>query len=370
MTQPTEGPQPGRNWDVAMDRIGQLDDKQWGNVVAIASADREIIDKMIAKASKPSLKTRLNNKIREATGRVQAVYTHTAQRLSEGAVQLASQARQFGENVADRATEFGQEVAGRVQAGREAVGQAIQQGSQAVRDRATEFGQAASDIALNTRDSVVQGAQAAGQAIRQGAQVVGDRATEFGQATADVARAGWDATVDGAQVAGQAVQQGARATADAAVAGGQRVAEAGRNVADRASRWGQVQKTRGSIIAEGARATMAALRNIGDDPTLRGVQAKDAVHLAAGWSKVHEAAATSDLPTREAATGQALEGIVTTSQEQQRSGDGERAALAALGGVASPQAIAGQPPAQGTGENTQNPVNLTKGNDNKGIGGR
>ncbi|MEU8226846.1 hypothetical protein [Kribbella sp. NPDC048915] len=202
---------------------------------------------------------------------------------------------------------------------------------------------------VQTRERLSEKAQQLQSQAGQFLQTQRDRGTEFAQNVAGVAQAGQEwagrQVQAGREWAGQqaqAVGQWAGQQRDRGVAFAGQVAETGRNVRDAASRWFQTQKTRVSIAAEGARATVAAMRFDRDMP--QGTTTKDLTELSQQYGRVM---AGPTLEERLAAAQQVVQKLQAQVDAQTQSTD--PAMRAALSGVApagsapaQPQAVTGQ----------------------------
>jgi hypothetical protein len=200
MSQPTETPrQSYDNLARGVERIGSLSEQGWQNLATLASQQQADFDRLIRNVQKVPLKDKLNKKVQNATGRVQAVYTQQARRLSESA--LVTKGRDFGQGALDTGAELARGAADIYETGRAM--------AQTVGREAKEFGRAAKEEAqLFNRDM-----KAMGNDLREGVKAIpGD------------------------------------------------LKAAGKSVADKASRWFKTQKTRVTIASEGARATFAAMK--------------------------------------------------------------------------------------------------------------
>ncbi|MGW6201279.1 hypothetical protein ACWF0M_34390 [Kribbella sp. NPDC055110] len=349
MSQPTESPARG-NWAESLDRLGELSPQGWENLATIAQLQQTDFDRLIRNAQKVPLKDRLNDKVHAATARVHAVYSQTSHRLSTRAQELATQAgqyvqagREWGDQQVTRATEFGGRQVTRAV---EFTDRQIDRADRQI-DRAIEFGDRQIDRAAAFTDRQV------------------DRALEFGQQAAGTYQAGVEAAGKGikagrewsGQQVTQAAEFGGRQVDRAAELGGKAMA-AGKGAVDRASRWIETQKTRVSVAAEGARATIAAARF---DKNMPGATPKDLTQLSQQHSRIMSG------PTLESR----LEAAQNVAQQLQKQVEAQ-ATHAALGGMApAGKAVNQSQPTQTqqTTEQTAN-SNLQKNTDNKGIGSR
>ena len=95
MTQPTEGPRPQIDYDVAFDRLAQLSQLQ-----------DDQFARLLKQAQKVPLKDRLNDKIAKVTGRVEAIAKAQTERLSNSAI--VTKGRAFGNSALDTGSEIAQ----------------------------------------------------------------------------------------------------------------------------------------------------------------------------------------------------------------------------------------------------------------------
>lgn len=330
MSQPTESPTRG-NWAESLDRLGELSPQGWENLGTIARLQQADFDRLIQNAQKVPLKDRLNDKVQAATGRAHAVYNQTMKRLSESAV--ATKGRQIGQGALDRGTELTRGAIGLYEEGR---------------DLAKEAGREAKAFGREVKAET----KALGRDLKEAGQDLKAETKAFGR---DLKEAGQELKAE-TKALGRDLKEAGRDMARDAKA-------AGKGLVDKASRWMQTQKTRVTVAAEGARATVAAARF---DKNMPGTTPKDLTQLSQQHSRIMAG------PTLESR----LEAAQAVAQQLQSQVDAKataQAAHAALGGMAP----AGKAVNQGQPTQTQQPTaeqaantNLQKNADNKGIGGR
>lgn len=369
MSTPSEGPlfTPG-NYAESADYVRNLTPEQQENLrqfVDMTPQQRQVMqqfmdlspegaDKLIRSANKKPLRARAEATIARGVARVKDVYHHNAERLSDAAQSLASQAREYrqavvgGANLAaqgaaqayrdvrdpvvDRYNQASEQVADLVDRGAVAVDNAVQWAG----ERANAAGRAVVDTTVE-----------AGRRIGQGAEAVGRGA----QAVADGAVAAGGAAVNGAVRGAQATGRGAAAAGEAVVGAGQQAVAAGQRLAGNVSRWAQDRWSNAQLRAEQG---MAAVKAFQVDPTQpQGVfNTREKLELAAHFSKMLNARD----PEAFAAASQALnEKVQSAAQAQNMS--------VALGGMAQAGSAA---PAQTTGQDqgnqqgSQPQINLNK----------
>jgi hypothetical protein len=318
-----------------------LDPRQQANLMRAANTD--------------PLRDRLTNAVRGAVARVHVAYDNTQQRLSEAAVALQTQAREYRDAAVEgvtgayqgaraMATEAGQQVAGAYNRGV---------------DRATEVGQQVGQQVAGAYNRGVDRATEAGQQIAGAYQQGRDRvvdAAQRGQVRVDQT---WQAGADRLNQTGQAIAQGARGARDTVVGAGRDAVTAGREAAGRAGRWFEGKFDKTMLKAESTLQSFNAGRH---DPSLQSsaFDPKDRAELAQKFSAAIQA------PTMEARNA-ILQGIAQTSQAEV---DAHQSATAAFSGVApagqaAPQAQTQSPDQSQQG--TQPAANLTKNNDKGGL---
>jgi hypothetical protein len=253
--------------------------------------------------------------IYNAANRVRQLSIQTAQRLSEGAQQLAGQARQFGQNTAARAGEARDNATNRL----------------------TEFGQQAAGVYQRTRDTAVDGAQRAALAADLAAQATAERVNAAGRAVAETAQNTGRAIADTATTTGRAVVAGAQATGQAVVAGAQATGRAAVETGRRVSRWFQEKASNGQDRAQAARAAFAEFRK---DPTLTqtNMSGKDISALSARA----QALVSAQTPEARAAAAEQLIQAASSLQGAEQQGTGRHHAD---GQISAQWVTAGQPPA-------------------------
>lgn len=226
MTTPHQGPgmwQQG-NRDQALDWLANLDARQQQALQRAMNTHQAL------------------GPIYNAANRVREIASRTAERLSEGAKSLASQAGQFADNTRARTT-------GAFQSGRQAT---------------TEFSRQAAVKADLATQSAAERVGEAGRAVKQTAQNAGK------------------AVVAGAQQAGQTVVSGAQTA-------GRAIADTTKETAGKVSRWFQERVSNTNNRANAARAAFSAFRQ---DPTLNqtGMTGKDMLAISAAANQLVNAA--------------------------------------------------------------------------------
>ncbi|MFG1817087.1 hypothetical protein ACGFIF_25245 [Kribbella sp. NPDC049174] len=364
MSTPHQGPgqwEPG-NWVAATDYLANLNAQQQQNLQLVLNMNQEQAQKLERMLNKQPLRARIHTAIGNAVARVHEVYDQTAERLSEAAQTLATQARQYRQAAVDTYNQASGQVADLVDRGVVAADLAAQR----AREGINAGGRAVAQGAQATGQAVVQGAQVTGQAVAQSAQVTGQAiargAQATGQAVVQGAQATGQAIAQGAQVAGQAIGRGAQATGRAVAEGGRQAVAAGQQLAGNVSRWFQDKKAHAQIRGEAARASFAAFRM---DPTLpREVASpQERLELSQQFSKVLAA-------TTPEARLAAVKELLQTTQAQVGAKENAQNMSVALGGVApasratGPGQVVGTD--QGTEQGAQSTVNLTKNPPTKG----
>ncbi|WP_432880886.1 hypothetical protein ACQPYH_36180 [Kribbella sp. CA-245084] len=385
MTTPSnEGPawQQG-NWMESGDWLRNLNDNEQQNLRAFvgmspeqrsatleyANLDSRQQANLMRAANTDPLRDRVNAAVRGVVARVQLTYDNTQHRLSEAAQTLATQAREYRdaavgtatrayEGTRDTVVQGARDAQAAVVRGANAVGDRAEQVGQQVAgaynrgvDRATAAGRQVAETYQGARDSVVTAAQRGQVALDQAWQSGADRLSATGQQIASGARDARDAVVGGARDARDAVVGGARTARDAVTSAPGKVGQ-----------WFEAKFNSTMLKAESSLATFNAGRN---NPELQADMSQvmdDKSRLALIQQMSQQ--------LRGPISVEANDALQNLAQQSQAQVEAQTAARAGLTGVApAAQAVAQAQPEQSgeTGQQGNQPANLTKNTNKDGL---